>query len=120
MPCTLHNALYFLHVMEPDPSQSKNSSFLAHIPLRSLLQNGHKGKSFIDWTTQVLCSNMTLKIICYLINPLKHGRFFGPIIQSALKGGKTKFLDFFFKEASAKKVFKVNNVQVWVASRYFE
>ena len=40
-----------------------------------------------------------------LINPFGHGRFFGPIFQSALRGGKTKFFDFFFIGASAIKSF---------------
>ena len=38
-----------------------------------------------------------------MFNPSEHD--FGPIYQSALRGGKTNFLDFFFIGASATKMF---------------
>ena len=46
---------------------------------------------------------------------------FGPIFQSALRGRRTKFCDFFFRrDIRNKKVCKFKNFQVWAASRYFE
>ena len=80
----------------------KNELYCVHTAVKSKLN------------ARTICSRRFLNIYFLPFNPRV---VFGPIFKSALRGSKTKFLDFFLRY---KKVCKVKNFQAWVAKRYFE
>ena len=82
------------------------------------MRNFHFSSFGFLWYLKIISPRVCKKIFWLKQKNLKY--FCIGCLKSALRGGKTKFVDFFHRSIRNKKLGKVKNFQVWVAWRLFE